>query len=308
MESKTATVHATIDTPLIHHVMRTKLLIASSFFLLSASTHTSTIMQQKPIMPYKISGEGSPLVLVPGGVTGWVSWDAFVPHFSKNRKVIQVQLLNVQYGLDDKPLPENYEVRTESLALEAALSSAGLNEKADFIGWSYGAFIALDYALRHPEKIRTLTLIEPPALWIIKEELEKDPQLRKVKDYLSSAPGANANVTEEDLEAFLTFAGLSKPGESVRSLPQWDNWVNFRRSLRNVGVVLVHDDDTKRLRDISAPVLLVKGTGSAYFLHRIIDRCSEMIRASRVVEFPGGHAPHLVSRDEFLEALESFQR
>lgn len=265
-------------------------------------------MQEDLKMPYKITGEGPPVVLVPGGLTGWVSWDSFVPHFSKDKRVIQVQLLNVQYGLENKPLPHRYGIDTESKALEAALSDAHIEGKADFIGWSYGGFVLLDYALNHPENIRTLTLIEPPALWVVKSDLEKDPELKQVKDYFSSVPGTDATITDEDLEEFLSFAGFSKQGESVRNLPQWDAWLNFKGSLRCNSVVPTHDDSVERLQKFSAPVLLVKGTGSAYFLHRIIDACERNLPQSQVVEFPGAHAAHLVSREQFLKAVELFQK
>lgn len=265
-------------------------------------------MQEDPKMLYKLTGEGPPIVLVPGGLTGWVSWDSFIPHFSKEKKVIQVQLLNVQYGLEDKRLPKDYSVITESKALEATLSAVHLEGKADFIGWSYGGLVLLDYALNNPEKVRTLTLIEPPALWVVGSDLEKDPELKKARDYLSLGPGTDATITDQDLEEFLSFAGFSSPGESVRNFPQWNAWLNFKQSLRCNSVVPQHHDNLKRLRNFPAPVLLVKGTGSVYFLHRIIDGCGKSFPQSHVVEFPGGHAPHLVSRDQFLEAVESFQR
>ena len=259
-------------------------------------------------MQYKTTGEGKPLVLVPGGLTGWVSWDSFVPEFAETRKVVQVQLLNVQYGLENKTLPENYSVSTESKALEKALSSVNLTERADFIGWSYGGMVLLDYALSNPNKVRTLTLIEPPAVWIIKNELKTDPQLKYVKDFLLSAPDTKAVITEQDLEKFLEFAGFAKPGESVRNVPQWNLWINFKQSLRNNSVVIKHQDNLERLRKFTAPVLLVKGTGSAYFLHRIMDTCGKQFPNARALELPGGHAPHLVSRDKFMEALRSFQQ
>ena len=63
----------------------------------------------------------------------------------------------------------------------------------------------------------------------------------------------------------------------------------------------------KRLKNFQPPVLLVKGTGSTNWLHHIIDGLSETIPHSRVVEFPGGHAPHIVSTDKFISALEKFQ-
>lgn len=57
-------------------------------------------------MQVKIHGEGTPVLLVPGGLTGWKSWEPFVPVFiSKQKEVISVQLLNVQYGIDNLALP-----------------------------------------------------------------------------------------------------------------------------------------------------------------------------------------------------------
>ena len=69
----------------------------------------------------------------------------------------------------------------------------------------------------------------------------------------------------------------------------------------------IYRDDIKRLKDFQPPVLLVRGTGSTKWLHHIIDGLSETIPHARVVEFPGGHAPHIVSTDKFISALEKFQ-
>ena len=35
-------------------------------------------------------------------------------------------------------------------------------ESAHFVGTSYGALTALAFALKHPEKVKTLALFEPP--------------------------------------------------------------------------------------------------------------------------------------------------
>jgi len=41
-------------------------------------------------MQCEVTGSGRPIVLVPGGLTGWVSWEPFVKSFSENRTVIRV--------------------------------------------------------------------------------------------------------------------------------------------------------------------------------------------------------------------------
>lgn len=53
-------------------------------------------------------------------------------------------------------------------------------------------------------------------------------------------------------------------------------------------------------------MLLVKGAGSAKFLHQIIDVLGKKFPNADVVEMPRGHAPQLVSMDQFLERLMAF--
>src|SRR5512133_2280626 len=136
------------------------------------------------MMQCEVKGEGDPVLLVGGGLTGWKSWEPFVEIFnSKHRKVIRVQLLAVQYGLENRPLPVDYSVKTESSALAATLDSMGLTIPLDIVDWSFGAFTSLDYALDHPERIRTLTLIEPPAIWVLRETGKWDDEAQQAADF-----------------------------------------------------------------------------------------------------------------------------
>ena len=255
-------------------------------------------------MQSDVTGSGRPIVLVPGGLTGWASWEPFVKDFSENRTVIRVQLLGVQYGLEDRPLPEDYSVKMESAALAATLEALGYSNPVDVVAWSYGALTSLDFALDHPDWIRSLTLIEPPSLWVLHATGKWSDEAREMADFSSTFHG---EISEDMLAEFLKHAGFVQPGHSARDLPQWDSWVPYRRSLRMNPHVVTHRDDAKRLRNFWQPTLLVKGTGSAPFLHQIIDALAENIPHAQVVEFPGGHAPHIVSRDSFLTALERFQ-
>ncbi len=270
------------------------------------NTQNRISMKDKLKLKVKVNGEGLPLLLVPGGLTGWKSWESFVETFtSMKRNVIRVQLLNVEYGIKNKQLPAEYSVKTESQALAAILDSLGSIYPIDVLAWSYGALISLDYALDHPGKIRSLTLIEPPAIWILRSSGTLDVQTQLTLDFLESLHG---DITENMLERFLKEVGFVKPGQSPRELPQWKQWLPFSQSLRNSPAVATHNDDLKRLQSIKAPVLLVKGTGSALFLHKIIDLLASEFPNSKVLEMPGGHAPHIVSRDRFLNELQIFQK
>ncbi len=252
----------------------------------------------------KVIGEGKPLLLLPGGLTGWKSWDPFIDVFTgMGRKVIQVQLISVEYGLENRQLPFDYTVKTESHALTATLDSLGYFDPIDIIGWSYGGLVSLDYSLDCPQKVHSLTLIEPPAIWVLRDNGELDAETRQTINFLESLHG---DITDDMLAGFLQQVGLAKPEQSPRDLPQWQEWLPFRQSLRSNPAVVTHNDDLKRLKEIKSPVLLVKGTGSARFLHKIIDDLASDLPLSSVVEMPGGHAPHIVSWDRFIQEWKVF--
>jgi pimeloyl-ACP methyl ester carboxylesterase len=274
-------------------------------------------------MQTQVSGTGPRLVLVGGGLTGWASWAPHAERLTGTRTVARLQLLSVQFGLADRLLPVGYSVGLESRAMAAALDALGWTGPLDIVAWSYGALITLQFALDRPERVRTLTLIEPPALWVLPDRGRGDPDVERLHELAgalaSGAPGgdsdrasgaltagASGDVSAADLEVFLRAAALVPPGTDPRALPQWPLWLEHRRSLRTGLAPLQHSDDLARLRSFDRPVLLVTGTGTAPFLRRIQDKLVRTLPAARAVEMPAGHAPQLVSPDRFLAELAAF--
>jgi pimeloyl-ACP methyl ester carboxylesterase len=255
-------------------------------------------------MQAESTGAGRPLVLIGGGLTGWASWVPHAEHLADTREVVRLQLLCVQYGLEDRPLPAGYGIETESRALAAALDELAWRQPLDLVAWSFGAAAALDFALNQPERIRTLTLIEPPALWVLPDHGRALPSTRELAALL---PAVDGDVSVAALERFLRTAALVPPGADPESLPQWETWVRHRRSLRSGDATFRHTDDPARLRAFTAPVLLVTGTGTSPFLRAVHDTLAEALPNARTLELAGGHAPHLAEMDAFLSRLEAFQ-
>ena len=269
----------------------------------------SEISEQRLKMQVDVRGEAAPLVLVGGGLTGMLSFEPHQARLAHERRVVRAQLLSVQYGLEDRPLPLRYSLRMESEALSNALEALDLTTPFDVVAWSYGAAISLDYALNHPERIRTLTLIEPPAFWVLDATGRTDAKsVEQKKEMATLNAKMRQDIGQAELADFLRQAGMCPPDRAPQSMPQWPVWYEHRRSLRANAAPLDHTDSAARLTAFEPPVLLVKGTGSAHFLHAIIDALAATIPNGRVIELPSGHAPHLVAMDRFLSEVTSFQR
>lgn len=256
-------------------------------------------------MKTDVIGSGDSLVLVPGGLTGWVSWKPHADQLAATRRVVRMQLLAVDYGLRNEPLPPDYSVKTESEALRRALDGVGIH-RADFAAWSFGAEVTLDFALDNPNRVRTLTLIEPPAFWVLRSRGPLSAEaLEFQRTCRTFGPG---NVTEDQLVQFAHFAGFVPRNVDPRTVPQWPLWAQHRQSLRNGDAAFRHNDDLARVRKFESPVLLFKGTGSPDYLRGIVDVLGEDFPNARVRELPGAHALHIASMSQFMEVFADFLR
>jgi pimeloyl-ACP methyl ester carboxylesterase len=250
-------------------------------------------------------GSGQPLILVPGGLTGWISWKPHAAKLSEELRVLRVQLLNVDYGLRNERLPDGYSVDTEVRALAAAMEDAGV-ATADFAAWSFGAEVTLSYALAHPDRVKTLTLIEPPAIWVLRS---RGPLSREMRDRQEKLKAMwHVEATEEQLAWFCHFAGFVPPDTDPRTLPPWPSWFEHRRSLAHGDAPYLHEEDMNKVRKFTKPVLLFKSRDSSDFLIQIVDILAEEFPHATVHDLPGGHAMHVTSMESFLGVFRRFLR
>ena len=99
-------------------------------------------------------GEGDPVVLLPGFGADVSAFAPQVPALAKGYRVLGVNPRGV--GLSDAPDARRYEPATAAADV-VALGNTPLH----VIGASLGAATALELALEHPERVRSLTLITP---------------------------------------------------------------------------------------------------------------------------------------------------
>lgn len=256
-------------------------------------------------MKYEITGEqhkAVPIVLPPGGLSGWISWKPHSEILSKDHKVIRVQLLNMSAAEKNEAPPEGYSLRMETEALRGVLDELGIR-KVHLVGRPHGGEVSLDLTLNYPNYVETLTLIEPAAYWVARSKglyLSEEESLRKMLGELHDP------VSQEDLIRFLKMNGLVPHGVDPKSLPQWQTWDSLRIALKSLHTVLDHSDEVEKLRRLKGiPILLIKGRDSTGFNSGIIDILSDLIGPdAKVMILPDGHACHIVARDKFISELK----
>jgi pimeloyl-ACP methyl ester carboxylesterase len=110
---------------------------------------------------YEIHGTGSPLVLLHGGVAPAEVFGAPLAAIAKTHEVIAIHMRG--HGLSkDTDAPWSYETDADDVAAVLAFLNVS---KASIVGYSFGARIALQTAIRHPERVNKLVAISTSFRW-----------------------------------------------------------------------------------------------------------------------------------------------
>jgi pimeloyl-ACP methyl ester carboxylesterase len=251
-------------------------------------------------------GHGPTIVMLGGGTFGAA---AFAPHareLAKDFTVVRLQTLNMERAEKHQPLPQGYSVKTESAAMAQAFDRLGLARPVDIVGWSFGALVALDFALDHPDRVRSLTLDEPPAFWAVPaRELAADPGIMAMVDLLKEL-GPQDEPTDDQFVRFRCTLGNCperRPQIGDADRPEWETQ---RGALRGLSVVANHRDNVSRLKSFKRPVLILTGLNTVAFHRRIDDLLSTTLPAAERGELPGRHSAPVTAAAEFVDKLRVF--
>ena len=103
---------------------------------------------------YELRGEGTPLVMIHGAQGDQTMFNAFAPTFAGKYRVLTFDQRGS--GLSEKP-HDGYSIAQLADDTAALMDHVGF-EAAHIVGVSMGGMIALEFALRHPKKVRALVL------------------------------------------------------------------------------------------------------------------------------------------------------
>jgi pimeloyl-ACP methyl ester carboxylesterase len=135
-------------------------------FLLTMLVPAVVSAQQKPTTGYapvnglkmynEVHGSGEPVVLLHGAfMTITNNWTDWIGELSKTRKVIAVEMQGHGRTADI-----DRDITSENLADDVAALLEHLKiPRADLIGYSMGGGVAMQCAIRHPDKVRKVVVI-----------------------------------------------------------------------------------------------------------------------------------------------------
>lgn len=225
-------------------------------FLLTMLMPAAVVAQQQPVtgyapvnglkMYYEVHGSGDPVVLLHGAfMTITNNWTGWIGELSKTRKVIAVEMQGHGRTAD---IPRD--ITSENLADDvAALLDYLKVPRADLIGYSMGGTVAMQCAIRHPDKVRKVV--------VISSVLRRDGMVKEGR-------GALATLTAD------AFKGTPIETEYERLSPNPDDFPKLVKRLLAVGSK-GYDIDDDQLKATTAPMFFIFGDSDGIRLEHIAE-------------------------------------
>lgn len=274
-------------------------------------------------LAYREVGTGDPVVFVHGTLSDLRTWEQQLPAIAESYRAVSYSRRyarpnpDIDPGTDDQMLPHVDDLVTFLEAIDAA--------PAHLIGNSWGAFISLLTALRHPGSVRTLVLEEPPVIpLVLGPGTRPDPRIllrnlvRRPRATLAVlrfgagtvAPAQKAFRRGEDERAMEIFVHGVLGKAAYERLPDQrkqqalENLRAAKAQLLGAGFPQLSEDD---LRSVAAPTLLLTGEHSSAALHRLTDILEENLDIVERIEIRGAsHAMHEEAADAVNAAILDF--
>ena len=169
-----------------------------------------------------------------------------------------------------------------------------LGSAAHLVGSSYGAVLALVVAQRVPSRIRSLTLIEPPAWGLVREDPHVEEQIRRMGAILGQAGELGP---DQAFSRFLEAIGLEPTAEPLTEMDRTCIASSFREPPPEEALLSID-----RLKATHLPLLIVSGGWEAAterfrnrrLAFRRVSMALAAIPGAEWAQFPSaGHNPHL---------------
>jgi pimeloyl-ACP methyl ester carboxylesterase len=250
--------------------------------------------------------EGAPCVVLlhDHDVSGSATWAPTIPALLKaGTRVLAVDLKGFGHSVRDTA--PAYTVRSHADVVAELLRAQGV-EAGTVVGHGWGAMVALQVAVDHPERVARLALLAPVedaarvAPW---RHLARLPYVGRVAAWAGGAGGPwweafqRRCFDERSLATDTYLRSLRAPGRITGTM---DTLLAMARSPQD-------SDLPQALPRIAAPVLIVVGERDAVAPLRLAEEWAAALPNASIVPFPEtGHALHIERSVEVNRLLAAF--
>ncbi|MCY0937229.1 alpha/beta fold hydrolase, partial [Streptomyces sp. H34-S4] len=266
-------------------------------------------------LAFHVSGEGEPLICLPGGPMCASAYLGDLGGLSKHRKLVILDLR----GTGDSALPADpatYRCDRQVEDVEALRRHLGL-EHFDLLAHSASGDLALLYAARYPERIRSLVLLTPRARALgvdfPVEGRKEAVALRAGEPWFEDTRQAREAVwggtaTEADWDAMAAF-GYGRWDEAARAhLESSTGQYNDEAALLFASDGAFDPQETRAaLTALAAPVLIVAGDVDTGPRPETAREIAELLpKAEVAVQARAAHYPWLDDAEAFNRTVGDF--
>ena len=241
-------------------------------------------------LAYRRTGSGEPVLLVHGITTWSFLWDSVGDRLAATQDVVAIDLLGC--GHSDKPIDASYALCAHADRMVGLLDALGW-QSAHYVGHDIGGGIGQILAVRHPGRVRSLTLVNSVAhdLWPVQPIIAlRTPIIRQLL-MASFDAGTFRLLVRRGLhhKARLTDGLLEQFREPLRTEEGRRGLLHFARCLDNGDLTCLEQD----LRRLQVPTTIVWGMADLYLPFAIAQRLASEIPGARLVriETAGHYSP-----------------
>lgn len=266
---------------------------------------------------YLDEGEGEPVVMLHGNPTWSIYYRNLVLALRDSHRAIAPD--HIGCGLSDKPDDSRYDYTLERRVadLEALLDHLRIDGGINFVLHDWGGMIGLVYAIRHPERIRRLVLMNTSAFHLPKGKMFPWPL------WLCRSTPLGA-LAVRGFNAFSAIASrvcckrrpMAPDVRKAYSRP-YDSWQNRIATLRFVQDVplrpgdrnydLVSEVEQKVGQFQDTPILICWGMKDFVFDHHFLDLFERQFPKANVHRFDDcGHYVLEDASDEIIPLIQDF--
>ncbi len=258
-----------------------------------------------------LTGAGEPLVCVPGGPMQASRYLGDLGGLASRRSMLLLDLRGTG-GSDAPNDPTTYRCDRQVDDLEALRTRLGVDH-VDLLAHSAGAAVAVLYAVRYPERVRTLVLVTPSPRAVGVAVADADRRAvagrRRAEPWFPAAWAAferiwSGDARPPDADAITPFLHGRWDDERRALLPALDAGRNDAAATAYYPDDLDVDGTRAGLAAVRAPVLLLAGERDvALPPDRAADYAAVFPRVTLAVQPGAGHYPWLDDPAWFVRAV-----